>query len=463
MLPLLRQEITRHLVLRALSSITHSSGEQVRIEIAREANFLAKSLLDFPDDHIGSELAVAVLSHSLSCIVLYEHQSIAPEVFASLDMPLIVKAVVTACQRPTASPYTIDHGNELLAMATLHCTAAFYSNPSAISLLVAGLRSKDWTFRCTCLGGLIRLHRKNAEDDTRVMDPNKLMDSVERGFPPHISEILMNYGIKICETTVTVQTSVEFTKAIMACAQDHDLYRLGLTIADCILRTEFSVPQGMFQSQNPRTGEMETVDVGLPFMRWDDSLPHCASAIRARGKPSEMDKADILDIKYRIMKGQLSSAFDMARRSLVRNPHCAYYQYALSLSADAELGLKSSKKGLKCRETSPFLRFQLMQRAVEHAGELGISKLQDVSAHGDRAWQEGTAFLMSALEDSRIFIQHAPPDNRHLKRVLYWNILLRLATEGPELSLELNELQVSFPFGNSVWSLKIFLIRTACS
>ncbi len=84
-----------------------------------------------------------------------------------------------------------------------------------------------------------------------------------------------------------------------------------------------------------------------------------------------------------------------------------------------------------------------MQRAVDHAGDMGINKLQDASELGDQAWQEGIAFLTSALEDSRVYIQQAPPDTRYMKNVLYWNILLRLTIQGPEMSTDLHELNVS--------------------
>ncbi|KAF9027198.1 hypothetical protein BDZ89DRAFT_1101933 [Hymenopellis radicata] len=435
LIPLLKVEASRHLVLRALSSITHNGGDKVRMEIARESNYLAKYMQDFPDDIVGSELTVAILSHCLTSVVFFEHESAAPDVYRSLQLPLIIQAVTSAAKRPSASAYTVDHANKLICMATLNCTAACLSVPSSINFVVCGLRSKDWAFRCMCLGGLIRLHRREAQEDTRYRDPMKLMAAIQRGFPGHITEILFNYGLERCETTLTLKSSSNFQKAMMQCAQDHDLYKLGLTIADLIPRTEFSVAQGMFQSENPTTGEMETIDIGLPFVMWEDSLPHCAKAIRARGNPADADKADILDIKFYIIRQRLHDAFDLARKGIQRNPNCAYFYYAL--------GLRTSKKGLKCKQITPFLKFQLMQRAVDHAGDMGINKLQDASELGDQAWQEGIAFLTSALEDSRVYIQQAPPDTRYMKNVLYWNILLRLTIQGPEMSTDLHELNTA--------------------
>ena len=84
-------------------------------------------------------------------------------------------------------------------------------------------------------------------------------------------------------------------------------------------------------------------------------------------------------------------------------------------------------------------------RAVEHAGDLGITTLQDV--HGGKNEQEnaarGVAFLMSAWEDAKTFTSEAPPDNRHMLTILSWYIILTLAIKGPELSVDLKELDVS--------------------
>ncbi|KAK0442095.1 hypothetical protein EV421DRAFT_594135 [Armillaria borealis] len=441
LLPLLHIQETRHVALRALSLITHHGGEDIRFEIARHSNELAKTLSKFPDDAAGSELVVSVLAHSVPAVVAYDTISPKPDIFRSLDMNIIIKEVTESMKRPSASTYLINHASELLSLSTLNCYDAFKQTPSALNFLVAGLRSADWAFRCTCLGGVIRFHRHEAEGDTRDMDPNKFMAAISRRFPSHINDVLLAYGPEQCETYMTLKATRDFQDAMMKCAQDHDLYRLGLSIAPIILRTEYSVANGMFESENPITGQREIVDIGLPFTMWGDSLPHCAKAIRAKGNPSEADIADILDVKYFIMKARLPEAVRLAQESLKRNPHCAYYHYATTLLADPVKGLRAAKKGLKCKQTSPFIHFQLLRRGVSHAVELGLQKLQEASRFDTVPWHEGVAFLTSAFEDSKTYIKQAPPDNRHMKYALYWNILLTLAIQGPDISVNLRELE----------------------
>ncbi|KAJ6616468.1 hypothetical protein B0H10DRAFT_1949115 [Mycena sp. CBHHK59/15] len=438
LIPLLDIPSCRHLALRALTTVTHHGGVEVRMEIAKWYLVLVRLVKEFPDDRKTVELAIVNLSHCLISAISDEGLKVDAHFGDSLELQDVLQGVTDALHRPFPSRVLVDHSVQLLAMSTLHHKVP----PTTANFLVAGLRSKDWIFRCTCLGGLVRLHREESEPDQRGLDPMKFMACVQKPIPPHLNEIVRAYGFKECETYLTLNASSEFQSAMMSCVSTGDLYSLGIKIAGLILKTEFSVSEGMFQSENPVTGRREFMDVGLPFKMWSDALPHCAKAIRDKGLPAQADMADILDIKFQIIRQRIPDALKVANAGLKRNPDFAYAYYALTLSADPVVGLRAAKKGMKCTKVTPFVRFQMMQRAVEHAGEMGIRILQDTASTGDKKWEEGIAFLMSALDDSKTYISEAPPDNRHMKNVLYWNILLRIAVED-EISADLRETQGS--------------------
>jgi hypothetical protein len=444
-MPLVSIESSRHMALRALGTITHHGGVPIRMQIAKYSSTLVSLVEEFPDDSSIIELAITTLAHCVSAAL----EGVAPadpKLLASLDMRTILKVVTENARRDWASPYLINHALSLLSMATLHATDACKAYPPMVKFLVAGLRSKDWVTRCICLGGIIRLHHKESEPDMRTLDPMVFTAAVGRGFAPHLTDLMVDYGTTRCDTYLTLSTARDFQQAMISSAQDYDLYGLGLKLAAFILRTEFSINDGFFQTMDPVTGRYETADVGLPFTRYMESLPHCAKAIRARRIEREADMADILDIKYNVMKQRIREAVDLAKKGLERNPDCGYFYYAITLSANHVDGLRAAKKGLKCKNITPFVRFQLMQRAVEHAGNMGIQILQDSPAVGKTKWEEGIAFLMSALEDAKTFVDQAPPDNRHMNAVLYWFILLTITTTESELSTDLRELQVSFSY-----------------
>ena len=163
---------------------------------------------------------------------------------------------------------------------------------------------------------------------------------------------------------------------------------------------------------------------------------------RARGARGDHDAADVLELKFFIIRGRIPDAIALGNRAVERNPELAYAYYAISMGADHETGLRAVKKGLKCKNVTPFVRTFMLWRAVEHAGDLGMTTLQEADT-GDRARHaQGVAFLMSAWEDAKTFTAEAPPDNRHMLTILNWYIILPLAIKGPELSPDLHELEV---------------------
>lgn len=443
-MPLLNIDSTRHLALRALATVTHHGGVSVRMEIAKQANVLTKLIRDFPDDPMIAELGIITIAHSVTSVVEGGMTPASPKILGALDIVDILRNVIETVKKPySRSRAIIEHGVSFVATATMHCTNAFKAYPAAIQFLIAGMRSQDWVCRCTCLGGIIRLHYLEAEGDQRQLDPNQFLSALYRGIPSHLGEILMNYGPTRCEIYMTLNCGKDFQNAMMVCAQDRNLYSLGLKLAALILKTEFSIADGMFEIEDPVTKQRSFDDMGLPFKTYAESLPHCARAIRQKNKAGELDQADILDIKYLVMKHRLEDAISLAKKSLERNPQQAYFYYAITLSMDNVQGLRAAKQGMKCKMVTPFLRFQMMQRAVEHAGDMGIKILQDIPYEENKKWEEGIAFLMSALEDARTYIEQAPPDNRHMKNVSYWFILLSVLIKD-NLSSDLRELQVGF-------------------
>ncbi|PPQ99480.1 hypothetical protein CVT24_005271 [Panaeolus cyanescens] len=442
-IPLLHIDMTRNMALQALNTITHHGGADVRTEILKHSNTLTTLLHDFPEDEDVGTLCVSILAHCVWAAYEGEHEPKYPDIVRSLDLAEILKEVIEATKRPYWNRRAVvDHAVSLAATTTFHGAQAFKRHHAAVKFLVAGLRSKDWVTRGTCLGGILRLYRNEAEEDQRLINPMRLMDiSYGERFPPRLNDALTKYGPSKCEIYMTVSTTGEFASAMIQHSQSsrRDLYALGLKLAPLILRTEFSVTEGLGIVNESSNGTQST-GIDLPYKLWGDALPHCARAIREQGKPNEADLADILDIKWCLLRQRFPQATEYAQKGLERNPNQAYFYYTISLMGNIVQGLGAAKKGLKCKSITPFVKYQLMQRAVEHAGNLGIQMLQQSPEVGDAQWEEGVSCLMSALEDAKAYIEGAPPDNRYMKNVSYWFILLTVLTK-EEISPDLRELQ----------------------
>ncbi|KAL4078118.1 hypothetical protein V8B97DRAFT_2102188 [Scleroderma yunnanense] len=431
-MPLIERDGSRRLALRALTTVTHHGGVDIRQEIALQTPTLINVLQRYPDDLESGELAMSTLAHAVGAAVCNE-QKPGAKYLRALKIPTLLSLVLEWVTKPGISVLLLHHALELLAQTTLHCWQDWMAYPPAIEFFVACMRSSDLSTRCYALGGSIRLHAMCCEQDQRSHDPKKLIAAAQRDFPDHLKDVMMDYGLPLCDAYLTLRSVGDYQKAMMDCTQDRDFYSLGFKLAELITRNEFSIAEGGFQSLNPRTGKLENIDVGLPFKMWTDALPLCARAIREKHRPTELDTADMLDMKFFIVRSRVSEAVALAKTSIQRNLKFPYFYYVVTLGLDIEEGLRCAKKGLKCPNTTPFIRFGLMHRAVEIAGNLGICRIQES--------REGVAFLTSSLEDAKAYISQAPPDARHMKNVIYWYICLTIAMKGPEMSEKLSELQ----------------------
>jgi len=313
-----------------------------------------------------------------------------------------------------------------------------------LNFLAACLRCSDIIVRCDVMGGFIRLHHHDAEIEFAQLDPQRLIQSyMTGGFrTPRISDAMMNYGPQNTDIVNTLSAATSFQKAMQAAVGDKNLVQLGRTLAGLVVQTEFSINDGWYQAMDPKTGKFEATDVGLPFRRWREALPFCATELRKTGLSLDVDRADILDIKYHVMTQNLNKAIPMAKAAIERNPDVAYYYYAVSLTANTEEGLRYSKKGMKCAQITPFLKYCMMRRAVEFACDQGLQAVLDPEFGGEKK-ELGFALLQSAMEDSKEFMERAPPDSRHMEGVIDWNIIVTLTIKGPDISTDLREFRVS--------------------
>ncbi len=441
-IPLLDLDSTRHVALNALVMVTHHGGEQSRVQIARQLNkTLVKLVQDLPDDPKAVELAISTMDHATEAVIANEDP---PSVVLvkEIDVQSVLAVTVAALRKPTVSYTLVSHALNLLASAPQHCPAMCKAIPGLTALTAAFLRSKKINIRATAMGGLLRLPIAECEQDAMHFDPNGLMAAAAAGPPDHLLDIAVDYGVDRLDLHVMLKAMGVYTDAISRAMQDRDMYALGKKLVDLTQRAEYVIAEGGWQSADGRV--FGAAELGnAPFTRWTDALPLCANALRAKGGKDDLDAADILDMKFLIIRQRLPEAIALGNAAIKRNPRLAYAYYIISMGANVEEGLRAVKKGLKCQKITPFVRNQLLWRATCHAGLRGMEILQQAREGDMAARAEGTAFLMSAWEDAKTFISEAPPDTRHMLGMIGWYVLLTILIRGPELSEELRELDVS--------------------
>ncbi|KAF8503927.1 hypothetical protein JB92DRAFT_2970109 [Gautieria morchelliformis] len=437
-MPLLNVSPYTSLVLQCLVTITHHGGKAARQFLAAYTPRLVKLAQDNVEDPLITEQCIVITAHCAICVLCPQGGKLDNSLFKSLgSLESLFKLVWTVLHRPATTHQTFIHAVELLTAAPEYGRAAFLSHPPSNTFLVACLRSADIQTRAAALGGLLRMDITVSEPDRTSLDPQKFLKAVQRPQPPAVNDTLVRYGSERTDTYAFMSTSLQYQKALMKYAQDHDLYSLGMQLVQLIGRTEYSIADGMFQDEKGKI-----VDLGLPFVHWMDALPHCANAIRKRGDPAQRDAANIVELKFLVLKSRMAEACPIALEALKSSPNVAFYYYVLTMGSEHADGLRWAKKGLKCTGPwmTPYVRFGLLFYALEHAGLLGLQILEQAT-RGERAVDEGHIFLKCALEDSKTYIAEAPPDSRHMCSAILWCTLLSTALRGPELSLDLREIQ----------------------
>ncbi|KAF7793058.1 hypothetical protein EIP86_004163 [Pleurotus ostreatoroseus] len=426
--------------MQALSTITHHSVSEVQQSLAQYTPTFLRLIDEFPENMKLLELTVGVLSHAINAVL--SQDDVDSQTLRRLNMPSVFRHILAALRNPNATSYLLSHAFNMMAVSSKHCHKDIKAVPALVNFIVAGLRCDELASRCRAWAALFAILDPEAERGYPQMDSQKLIASLRRGIPEYLTNVLVDWGNSTeCDVFVIPRTSQDYQQAMMRCLQDRNMLALGRTLAGLITRAEYSIADGAFQAQNERTGRLEIIDTGLPFRSWLDALPICAAGLRQTGNASDADMADTLEMKFFLMRKRVSDAVALAQRAVERNAQVAYFYYVMSLTTDMPAGLRACKKGLKCRQITPFVRTALLVRAVDHAAQLGMSKLADVTIVKASVREEAVAFLVSAQEDAKTFISVAPPDSRHMPKMLDWSIMLTLALRGKELSTDLSEFE----------------------
>ena len=189
---------------------------------------------------------------------------------------------------------------------------------------------------------------------------------------------------------------------------------------------------------------------GMHFVwRWDESKEkgvvlgenYFRMVPDSWGVKGEEDLADIVELKYLIKLSRMDEAHVVAKRAIERSPRIGFYYYVLTLGVTEAIGLRWAKKGLKCPNSTDYVRYALLYRAAEHAVVLGLRILFEAQ-ESDAKFDEGIAFIVSALEDSKAFIDNAPPDTRSMKSVVCIYTIVYFVAKGHELTPDLKALGV---------------------
>jgi hypothetical protein len=443
-IPWIDNKHARDIALRTLTAITQRVDDQVGVAVAAQCPKIVKAMEEAlaDDDPVICELSLEVLFNTVAATLDTEYPP-PPSLRAKIDMNRLLKATVEIMQKDSITATSAAQGLYLLSTTCLHFSVECKASQVMQMMLVAGLRCQDWIYRAVSQMGVLRMHRYDYKVERKGFNPTSIISRVQDGFPPHLRKVMDNYGYDKCANTSFAVVSQEFQRVMTETQYDGNYYRLGHQLGDLILRCHDAISDGMSMKGNVGPN-------GIPVFRFSEAILQSAKVLRAKGDTKDLEVADMLEIRNWDMLGHGPQATKIAAISSILYPKNPYFHSMLTGSPDFTVALRAAKKGLKCPDLTPYLRYQSLFKAAECAMELASTTLHSCIFRGPERCGEGIAMWTSALEDAKTFLDEAPPDHRFRPRILAIYIVVLICTKGPEMSKDLSELKVSAMIFNPI-------------
>lgn len=441
---LLDHKLTQYMALQILLVFTHDGSRLqnvVLVKISGHSRSLSKLVQDRLNARNVIELAVVVMAHSLPSFM----SSLASDSSHHLQengLHDILHAMFGVLQSADASKALLTHALMLLVSLVQYVPDICRRDPSLCMLLVALLRVEDICARVTALEGILSICEGNSREEIYEVDLGYLARVITdtEEFAPTIASLIgtqdVSHWIEQSDSSLLCHLSNQYTRNMSQAARDQDLSALGHSIASVVQYSPVIVEGSWRQDIDGRASDQPQ------FSLWSDVLPECARILRLTGAIPDLDAADILDMKYLMLRNRAVEALAFARMTLSRNPSHVFAHYVISLYEDTAEGLRAAQEGLRCPDVTPFLRKQLLWRAVEFGVWKGLQQIITAEAEDTRAHDEGVTTLRAALDNANVFLAEAPIDAHLRLTMLKWRFLLELTLRGPQLSSDLHELQV---------------------
>ncbi|GJE85794.1 hypothetical protein PsYK624_018730 [Phanerochaete sordida] len=453
---LVQDNDTRQIALRALNSISFTSGKQVPAGFRRAAPIVLKEALKYLDDPTTLATLTGIFAHG----AFYSARFSDP----TFDVVQLVRALLDALKGPHATPYIFDHAMMIFTAASYQTWKHCGQIASFITLQAALLHSKDLARRCQAVHILERVWlpgRSDAEDgkelvmkdsgrncisttsivnDLRIED---LPDALRTAADKHGRDTLLMKQLQ--------QGQAAYTSVFMRYDIETELLAVGRELARLVYDFQYALPDVLCACCG-EIAHCNNCHEGLP---WVKLVERCMQALRTQDSPSNQDLlyADMLEWKS-LSHLDADAQYEFCKSALKRHPHCPLFYYLPSPGKnkiDAEDQLRLAKKGLKFTDAPLWLRIALAGLAVDAAWSSAMKPL--ASAANAVHPQVAYPYLVCVRSDAKWILDEGPPDgltrSQYLSRYIWAHILLEgpgTSFKAPSIRRAMKELEISIEF-----------------
>ncbi|KAI1781733.1 hypothetical protein LXA43DRAFT_1069825 [Ganoderma leucocontextum] len=439
---------TCYVALQILLHFTCYNGPTSQV-ILEDISFRNGTLSRFVRDHSADpraiEMAVAVMSHATR---LSLSSSSSTDKLSAEDIAVVSasRTILEVLRNPqNHRPSLLTHALQFLILPTDRFPEECKGLPSLLTLLVAFLRSKDSGTRTLSMIGLLNIYQADAEPDQHDVELRNLGDALRGRVPQPDSfrdmprqEFLRS--LEYSYTASLYRTTMEYFTAMAQAARDRDFCTLGHKLADLFQQSPSSIEAPCEQFQ--RVTDVSPTPYQT-FSLCSDVVLGCARALRVKGSARDCVAADILELKFLLMRNRLNEAISLGTRVLEREPNLAFAYYIVSLGNHPEHSLRAAKAGLDCPDLTPFLRQHMLWRAIDLSTRRAFAMMlrPGVRTRDIAACEESEILVREALEDAQTLIDEMPPDTPLLMTILGWAIILTFIIHGNRLNETLGEIK----------------------
>ncbi|PIL29254.1 hypothetical protein GSI_09303 [Ganoderma sinense ZZ0214-1] len=433
-------------------SATNHNAQDYALEISRNNLAIIKILRDHPNDEQVADYTITTFAYAILRLIPSQAQP-NPRFFADISLIPVLSALLDTLRNPDVLlEETLRAALTVLGQAPPVCPkqCQLKDVPSLLSYYAALSRSRHIGARCNGIAALlgfgsVELKQASVQGENPPVVTRSghihgreyaSQEALLSKLPDDLRSLMVGYGVDDCEYVVESRASCNAGRALSRYNIDEDTRAFGRRVAELLELTEYPI--------NPNT-TLDPDAVDDSDMKALDILSMCAASLAYDESPAEEDAANIIELHYLLVANRdLERAQHRAQLTVQHNPNLAYGYYAMSLAApDAVSRYRAIQKGLACKGLglTPFLRRQLLSRAVVVAGEHAISLLRDVgkAQPNPDVPRLAKAYCKEAIDAAKLFIEIAPPDARQLPEILNWYIVLMIIVEGPGLRDDLLE------------------------
>lgn len=428
--------------MQTLTTITRHGGVQTRYDVARIATpDIIETLRSNSASSSITHLAVPILAHTVGAVYTTDEPIF--HKFPEIKMADVLEATHDALANAPIDLNVLSHGHEVMASTAHDAYDLLEKHQPSLDFIVACFRASDLKLRMSSLITLLTFHRHHHVDETGLIDQAKQMAGVQR-LPPHLQNALLEYGSERSDTHTSMRASMEYAQAQVKAAQTRNFFELGLKLGELVTQTESCIGESWFHD-----GHGNSLDLGLPYTSFIGALPVAAAALRQRDPVKYADMADMIELKFHMSRRDYVQIDKVSEAAMKRSSHAFwYYMRSLAITTEGVSGLRWDKLGLKCPNTTDYIRRGLLGLAAKHAADDALAMLQ--TPQTPESMNLVLALFKSALDDSMVFVQEAPLDCRGMRGVLTIAILMTILLKGKDLSPDLRELKVFVPAKNAM-------------